>query len=471
MIGVLAGVEGIGRSSSTISASRSASERSRGAILFDGRRTRRCRRCARRKAGCRARLRGVVGTGAVRVGRATRRHASAPEALPLARSVYVDRRRRDFFRPSRGVASTSSGGRDDARGRVGPQRSARRDTDDATDAQPRGPSAALDWPVAAEIVVQIGVGLAVGASRGARWCRALQRWRLPHWRPLSGSDAGARSYLRRSTILTAADSCRLRRGSHPRQPTPGPPPPVRRATPVHDAVAWLVRSRCSFSWGSSSRRRGSCRFAATRLGLALFILSSPAHRRPICLAPFAYTRRDVLFVGWPSSRRRPIVLATYPVLVAAPGAERIFNLVFFIVVVSARLQGGTIPGSALLRARVDRGPRPAAVSRSNLPSRFEASYCRSISTPRWYGGRNDRPPPFTAGSAATLIVRGQELSRRRATLSSHAGDHVYVLTSSDERAFIELMFRSTGRVNAAILAKCHRPFESLPDSSRTGSRQ
>ena len=38
----------------------------------------------------------------------------------------------------------------------------------------------------------------------------------------------------------------------------------------------------------------------------------------------------------------PIVLATYPVLVGAPGADRIFHVVFFIVVVNALVPGATV---------------------------------------------------------------------------------------------------------------------------------
>jgi cell volume regulation protein A len=42
----------------------------------------------------------------------------------------------------------------------------------------------------------------------------------------------------------------------------------------------------------------------------------------------------------------PIVLATYPMLVGAPGSHMIFNVVFFVVLTSAAVQGATIPAVA-----------------------------------------------------------------------------------------------------------------------------
>ncbi len=63
----------------------------------------------------------------------------------------------------------------------------------------------------------------------------------------------------------------------------------------------------------------------------------------LCLLPFRYPRREVLYIGWVGLRGAvPIVLATFPVLAGAPGAARLFDLVFFIVVVNAVVQGGSV---------------------------------------------------------------------------------------------------------------------------------
>jgi NhaP-type Na+/H+ or K+/H+ antiporter len=54
--------------------------------------------------------------------------------------------------------------------------------------------------------------------------------------------------------------------------------------------------------------------------------------------------RDQLFLSWAGLRGAvPIVLATIPVVEGAPGAVRIFDVVFVVVVVSVLLQAPTLP--------------------------------------------------------------------------------------------------------------------------------
>ena len=64
----------------------------------------------------------------------------------------------------------------------------------------------------------------------------------------------------------------------------------------------------------------------------------------ICLAPFRqFDWRAKLFVSWGGLRGAvPIVLATFPMVAGVPGAFAIFNIVFFVVLVSSLIQGPTI---------------------------------------------------------------------------------------------------------------------------------
>jgi cell volume regulation protein A len=299
------------------------------------------------------------------------------------------------------------------------------------------------WAVALEIVVQIVVGLAIGFAAGLGGAALMRRLRLPSGGlypvvtlALALVSFGAATLLHGSGFLAVYVAGVVLGNGHL---------PYRASlTRVHDAVAWLSQITMFFLLGLLVTPSQLVPIAWLGLGLALFLTLVA---RPVvvalCLAPFAYTKRDILFVGWAGLRGAvPIVLATYPVLVGAPGGERIFNLVFFIVVVSALLQGGTIRWlTRLLGLESTEGPRPPAVleieSAQPLRGELLSFY---IDEALGMEGEAISNLPFPPGSAATLIVRGQELIAPKGNTVLQAGDHVYILTPPEERAFVELMF-------------------------------
>lgn len=62
------------------------------------------------------------------------------------------------------------------------------------------------------------------------------------------------------------------------------------------------------------------------------------------LAPFRTPWREQSFLAWSGLRGAvPIVLATFPLLAGLPRAQEFFNIVFFVVIISAALQGPSMP--------------------------------------------------------------------------------------------------------------------------------
>lgn len=79
------------------------------------------------------------------------------------------------------------------------------------------------------------------------------------------------------------------------------------------------------------------------VGVFMIVAARPASVF-LSLLPFRnITPRSKLFISWVGLRGAvPIIFATYPVVAAIPGAEQIFNIVFFITLLSLTLQGMTI---------------------------------------------------------------------------------------------------------------------------------
>jgi potassium/hydrogen antiporter len=75
---------------------------------------------------------------------------------------------------------------------------------------------------------------------------------------------------------------------------------------------------------------------------------------------FRWTGRELVFVGWAGLRGAiPIVLATFPLTSGHPDGQLIFNVVFFVVLLSALVQGMTLEP---LGRRLDLRPEPTAIS-------------------------------------------------------------------------------------------------------------
>ena len=138
----------------------------------------------------------------------------------------------------------------------------------------------------------------------------------------------------------------------------------------------------------------------------------------------------------------PIILAAFPVLAGAPDARRLFDVVFFIVVVAALIPGGNVPwATRRLRLGAPTPPAPNAVleieSLRPLKGLLQSFYVEPALA---IAGVSLADLPFPDGAAATLIVRGNELVAPRGTTILEPGDHVYVFARPEDEGLIQLMF-------------------------------
>ncbi len=299
------------------------------------------------------------------------------------------------------------------------------------------------WRVLVDIPIQLGVGLALGGAIGYGARLVLARVRL--------AASGLYPVLTISVALLAFGAPTLLWGSGFVAVYAaaivlgnGDLPYMAGLRRVHDALAWFSQVSMFLLLGllAFPSRVASMAGPGLALGLFLALVARPLVVT-LLLLPFRLSARQVVFVSWVGLRGAvPIMLATFPVLAGVDGASRVFDLVFFVVVVSAAVQGTTIGQLARwLGLELPVTPAPRAVlevlSTQSLAGEVVSYYVEPASA---VAGSRISDLPIPEGSAVMLVVRGRELVAARGRTVLQPGDHVYVFTTPAEKPFVQLMF-------------------------------
>jgi cell volume regulation protein A len=299
------------------------------------------------------------------------------------------------------------------------------------------------WLTVVSMVMEIAIGAALGLAIGYGGRALLARYRLPSSGLYSVVLIGIAclafavpTLIHGSGFLSVYISA-IVLGN-------GKLPHKHGLVRVNDAVAWLGQVMMFVTMGLLIFPSRLIQVAGPGLLLAAFLTIVA---RPIveCLSllPFRIFRpREVAYIGWVGLRGAvPIILATFPVLAGARGAERIFDLTFFVVVMSALLPGATVgPLARKLRLVSDEPPPPQAVLEidSRLPLDGDLiSFYVDEALP--VAGERLANVPFPPRAAVTLIVRGSELLAPRGDTEILPGDHLYVFAREEDRATIQLL--------------------------------
>jgi potassium/hydrogen antiporter len=213
---------------------------------------------------------------------------------------------------------------------------------------------------------------------------------------------------------------------------------------VHDALAWLSQVGMFIVLGLLVFPSRLLDAALPGAGLALFLalLARPAVTA-LLLLPFRFPWRESLYVGWVGLRGAvPVVLATMPVLAGVPGAERLFDVVFFIVVVNAFVPGATVPwATRALRVEGNEPPTPRAMLAIESATPLDGDILSfHVDDTLMVSGVSLADLPFPDGAGVMLVLRGRQLVAARGTTTLEPGDHVYVFARREDRGEILLMF-------------------------------
>jgi cell volume regulation protein A len=114
--------------------------------------------------------------------------------------------------------------------------------------------------------------------------------------------------------------------------------------PGLNGYTWLAQAALFLLLGLLVTPHEVWQLAGPGLAVAagLMLLARPA-AVVLCLAPLGFDWRSQCFVAWSGLRGGvPIVLAAYPVLAGIPGAWRLFDVAFLVVLLSLLIQGPTL---------------------------------------------------------------------------------------------------------------------------------
>jgi cell volume regulation protein A len=163
----------------------------------------------------------------------------------------------------------------------------------------------------------------------------------------------------------------------------------------------------------------------------------------LLLLPFRFSHAERARVSWTGLRGAvPIVLATFPVLAGVPGGERIFDVVFFVVVVSVLVQGSTARfATRRLGLAEPVSPAPSAVLEISSARPLESEVFSFFLAPEAAAaGIRLGEIPFPAGAGAVMVVRGEKLLPPQPEQRLEPGDHLYAFCRPEDRAHLQLLF-------------------------------
>ena len=155
----------------------------------------------------------------------------------------------------------------------------------------------------------------------------------------------------------------------------------------------------------------------------------------LCLLPFRkITMKSRLFVSWVGLRGAvPIIFATYPVVAGVEGSNIIFNIVFFITIVSLVVQGTTIS----FVARMLNLSKPLEKTGNDfgveLPEEIDSDLSdMTITTEMLEEADTLKDMNLPKGTLVMIVKRGDEFLIPNGTLKLHVGDKLLLISEKSK---------------------------------------
>lgn len=218
----------------------------------------------------------------------------------------------------------------------------------------------------------------------------------------------------------------------------------------HDALAWLGQIIMFILLGllSFPSRLFEVFWAGLAVALVLAFVARPLAVF-LCLVRSRFTLREKVLLSWVGLKGAvPITLAIFPLMANLEGAPRIFDIVFFVVLVSAVLQGSTLKWFAQ-KLKLDIKPKQEAPITLEISSLYEVDadiVDYFIDPDTIAAGKSIRQLALPYDVVIALIVRNHKSKLPKGSFVIEAGDHVIVVVHRDVRQAVDRIFaRSTSQ--------------------------
>lgn len=227
----------------------------------------------------------------------------------------------------------------------------------------------------------------------------------------------------------------------------------------HDGLAWTAQIVMFVVLGllSSPTQLLTVGWSGLFVAAVLIFVARPLVVFPLLL-PFGFKWREMLLVSWVGLRGAvPIILATFPLIFGLPSGLLLFNVVFFVVLVSAIVQGGSLPYVARWLG-LELPPRPAPPVSLEITSLFDmdadiVEYV--VKADSQAAGRRLNQLSLPNDAVVAMISRSKTLIPPRGSTQILTGDYVFVVLRRESRAAVDMLFTRGG-------AQAPEPILELP---------
>jgi cell volume regulation protein A len=178
---------------------------------------------------------------------------------------------------------------------------------------------------------------------------------------------------------------------------------------------------------------------ALLVSAVLIFVARPLAVVPLLL-PFRFSARELALISWVGLKGAvPIILATFPMMFGLQDGRLIFDTVFFVVLVSATLQGWTLPALASRLRLQEEQPEKPPVSLELLALRdVEADIVDyDIGSRSPVVGAPVRDLHLPEGAVIAMISRRGAMVVPHGSTVVEPGDHLFVIARDDIRPVVD----------------------------------